>query len=230
MSEPNPSSAVSAVRQNNNNKNDDDNHNNVSSSSSVRFLFAADTMIPSSERKGGSGDGIDGIVCNDAQGLCFATYGQPIIGNEDGKIMNNHPMNTKSGIFTNLIRLANQLEESSSTTSVTGMKNTVADDGTARTTSTTSTGSTSANTTTNNTSSSLSTTPLITIETESFNILVKEYYNRNTFAMKVPSYHSLPTTMNGKSSTTTMPPSTSSSSSIKGNKLDAKQSTTTSSS
>ena len=41
-------------------------------------------------------------------------------------------------------------------------------------------------------------TPLITIETESFNLLVKESYNGNTVAMKVPTHR---TTNNGNGMT-----------------------------
>lgn len=122
-------------------------HQQKESNQDIDTSSLFDAMMRSAE--GGRG-GVQGILCNDPNGLCLATAGEPI----DDHNGNN---NKNSGVYTSLVRLANQLEEASVTTS-------------------------------HNNAMTSSLTPLITIETESFNILVKEYYNGNTLAMKVPTH------------------------------------------
>ncbi|EEC50855.1 predicted protein [Phaeodactylum tricornutum CCAP 1055/1] len=81
---------------------------------------------------------VGGLLCNDPAGLCLATRGN--MGNED------------SGTYTNLVRLASQLQPDSKESSSDG---------------------------------AIYAAPLITIETESSAILVKEY-DGHAVAIRVP--------------------------------------------
>lgn len=115
--------------------------NNNATSGIADSSVVQSTLSTASPRQQPTTGGIQGIVCNDSTGLCLASKGEPMD-------------TTNSGIYTSLVRLANQLE---------------------------------GNHTSVDPREPISSPPLITVETESTNILVKEYYDGHTIAMKVPS-------------------------------------------
>lgn len=114
-----------------------------------------DSLMRSAENGQG---GIQGILCNDPNGLCLASKGLPVDGSSNGNSSN-------AGVYTSLVRLANQLEMNSTDPRI------------------------------------LISSPLITIETEQFNILVKEYYDGHTVAMRVPCRNDTIQSNGGNSST-----------------------------
>ena len=134
----------------------------------------------------GVGGGIDGIVVNDANGLCLVSKGMttantPISSSSNG----NGNGNKSTGVYTSLTRLASQLSPHQQKLQQQQQEQLLHNNSTEGQTTPTSTSSQHA---------VVVSAPLITIETDgpsssssSSSILIKEYDNKYTVAVRVTS-------------------------------------------